>query len=118
MLTIVLRNIAFEGRHGATATERTRTRPFEVDVEIELDDNVGQTSDRLRDTLDYTHAAEAIVRLGTGEPHRLLESLSRRMLDALCALAPGARIRLELRKLAPPGCPGNPAWSAVRVEHG
>jgi len=65
--------------------------------------------------VDYSALAEIIVSIGTGEPHRLLESLARRMLDSLQARVPKARIRLELRKLNPPSCAGHPRYSAVRV---
>jgi 7,8-dihydroneopterin aldolase/epimerase/oxygenase len=119
VITIVLRNIGFEGRHGATAIERRGLRRFEVDLEIDVDGDSGQHTDRLADTVDYSGLAEVVVSLGTGEPHRLLESLARRMVEQLEAktmtAAPGARFRLELRKLHPPSCPGHPTYSAVRV---
>ena len=114
-MTIVLRDLGFEGRHGNTAIERRGLRKFEVDLEVDVDGDSGQRTDRLTDTLDYSALADIVVSLGTGEPHRLLESLARRMLDALEARAPGARFRLELRKLNPPSCPGHPRFSAVRV---
>lgn len=115
MLTIVLRDIGFEGRHGATALERKSLRKFEVDLEVELDGERGQRSDRLADTIDYSALAEVVVAVGVGEPHRLLESLARRMLDALQARVPDGRFRLELRKLNPPSCAGHPRFSAVRI---
>jgi len=115
MLTIVLRDIGFEGRHGHTALERKSLRKFEVDLEVELDGEMGQRSDRLADTVDYSALAEVVVTVGVGEPHRLLESLARRMLDALQARVPGGRFKLELRKLNPPSCAGHPRFSAVRV---
>jgi dihydroneopterin aldolase len=116
MPTIVLSRIGFEGRHGNTAAERRSTRRFEVDVELEAALEAAQVSDRLADTIDYSMVAEVIVGIGTGEPHRLLESLARRMVDAVAERVPGAGVRLELRKLNPPGTPGHPAYSAVRLE--
>jgi dihydroneopterin aldolase len=86
-----------------------------VDVELDADLAAAESSDRLRDTLDYGQVAELVVAVGTGEPHRLLESLARRMVDVLGERFPTARIRLELRKLNPPGCPGHPAHAAVRI---
>jgi len=116
LITIVLRDIGFEGRHGATAIERKSLRKFEADMEVDVDGDSGQRTDRLADTIDYSALAETIVTIGAGEPHRLLESLARRMLDTLEAKVPGARFRLELRKLNPPSCAGHPAYSAVRVQ--
>ncbi len=115
MATLILSRIGFEGRHGASAAERRTTRRFEVDVEIETRVDAAETSDRLSDTVDFRDIAEVIVSIGAGEPHRLLESLARRMVTALQAKAPAARIRLELRKLWPPYCAGNPAHAGVRV---
>jgi dihydroneopterin aldolase len=116
VITIVLRDIGFEGRHGATAIERKSLRKFEADLEVDIDGDSGQRTDRLADTVDYSALAEIIVSIGAGEPHRLLESLARRMLETLESRVPGARFRLELRKLNPPSCAGHPAFSAVRVQ--
>jgi dihydroneopterin aldolase len=117
MLTIALARIEFDGSHGATAVERRTTRKFEVDVELDVEVEAAEKSDRLADTVDYSKVAELIVALGTGEPHRLLESLARRMTDNLRERFPAARrIRLALRKMNPPTCPGHPAYSEVRIE--
>jgi dihydroneopterin aldolase len=117
MLTIVLHRVEFDGRHGNTAVERRATRKFEVDVELDVDAAVAEHSDVLADTVDYSRVADVIVGIGTGEPHHLLESLARRMLDGVCEKFPRVRrARIELRKLNPPTCPGHPAYSAVRLQ--
>jgi dihydroneopterin aldolase len=117
MLTIALARIEFDGRHGATAVERRTTRKFEVDVALEVDVAAAETSDRLDDTVDYSRVAEVIVGIGVGEPHHLLESLARRMLDSLRARFPSVgKVRLALRKLNPPTCPGHPAYAEVRID--
>jgi dihydroneopterin aldolase len=119
MLTISLSRIEFDGRHGATAVERRSTRKFEVDIELDVEVAVAERSDRLDDTVDYSKVAEAIVAVGMGEPHHLLESLARRMADAVRAKFPSVRrLQLELRKLNPPTCPGHPAYAAVRLVRG
>jgi len=116
MLTIALAQLGFEGRHGATAVERRHTRKFEVDVEIGVEGTSAERTDRLADTVDYSKVAEVLVSVGTGEPHRLLESLARRMIDGLRDQFPNVgRIRIALRKLNPPSCPGHPAYSEVRL---
>jgi 7,8-dihydroneopterin aldolase/epimerase/oxygenase len=116
MLTIALQRIEFDGRHGATAVERRTTRKFEVDVELDVDVAVAERSDLLADTVDYSRVAEAIVGVGTGEPHHLLESLARQMLDAIRDRFPRVRrAQIEVRKLNPPTCPGHPAYAAVRI---
>jgi len=118
MPTLVLSQISFEARHGATAAERRSLRRFEVDIEIDAPLEKAQATDRLTDTIDYRQVAEIIVGIGTGETHRLLEALARRMIDALAAKLPTVTLRLELRKLNPPDCPGQPAYAAVRMATG
>jgi dihydroneopterin aldolase len=115
MSTLVLSRIAFDGRHGATEVERRTLRAFEVDIEIEASLDEARASDNLDDTLDYREVAQIIVALGTTETHQLLESLAGRMLDQLAAKFPQASFRIELRKLNPPACPGQPAYAAVRI---
>jgi 7,8-dihydroneopterin aldolase/epimerase/oxygenase len=116
MLTISLVRLEFDGRHGATAVERRASRKFEVDVELDVDASAAERTDKLADTIDYSKVAEIIVGIGTGEPHRMLESLARRMVDNIRGRYPAVkRVRLELRKLNPPTCPGHPAWSSVRI---
>lgn len=115
MATLVLARIAFEGRHGATERERRTLRAFEVDVEIESALDRARASDTLADTIDYRDVADVVVRVGTTETHHLLESLAGSMLDTLGARFPSATFRMELRKLAPPACPGHPAYAAVRM---
>jgi dihydroneopterin aldolase len=116
MLTIALQRIEFDGRHGATAVERRSTRKFEVDIEMQVDAAVAERSDLLADTVDYSRVAEVIVAIGTGEPHHLLESLARQMLEGVRERFPRIRrIEIELRKLNPPTCPGHPAFAAVRL---
>jgi dihydroneopterin aldolase len=117
VLTIALSRIEFDGRHGNTAVERRAARKFEVDVELDVDADGAERSDQLGDTVDYSAVAELIVGIGTGEPHHLLESLARRMVDAVRRRFPAVRrLRLELRKLNPPTCAGHPAYSAARIE--
>jgi len=119
MLTLALQRLEFDGRHGATAVERRSTRKFEVDIELDVDAGVAEQSDLLADTVDYSRVADVIVSVGTGEPHHLLESLARQMLDAVRELFPRVRrMQIELRKLNPPTCPGHPAYAAVRMVRG
>lgn len=115
MLTLVLSNISFRARHGATAVERRSHRGFQVNVEVDAPLQTAQSTDRLADTIDYRDVAQVIIDVGTGKVHHLLEALARHMIDALAARIPQATIRLELRKLNPPGCPGRPDFAAVRM---
>ncbi len=115
MGTLLVRGIAFEGQHGATAAERSLAWRFEVDVELEADLSRAQESDALSDTHDYASICRTVVEIGTGRPYHLLEALGRALLDALAERHPGTAVRLEVRKLAPPHCAGRPAYTAVRL---
>lgn len=112
--TISIRDLEFQGRHGASADERKSTRRFQVDVELRGDLSASVKSDRLPDTVDY-HAVCAIVDdIGTRRTFHLLEGLAGAMVAALSERWPRMEIELEVRKLNPP-CPGNPAHTAVRL---
>jgi dihydroneopterin aldolase len=116
MATLILSSIGFEGRHGASAAERRTTRRFEVDVEIETRLEKAENSDRLADTLDVRDIAEVIVSIGWASRTTCWTSLARRMVNALLAKVPSARIRLELRKLSPPYC-GRQPGALGRAHH-
>lgn len=111
---IVVSGIHFEAKHGWTAAERKVFRSFAVDVEIERDVGRAAESDALRDTVDYRGLCELVVELGTASTYKLLETLCARIVDAVAAQVPGARITVEVRKLHPP-CAGHPAFSSVRM---
>lgn len=115
MARLIVSGISFEGRHGATAAERRSQRRFEVNVQLDTDVASAEASDRLSDTIDFQKICEVVVTLGTGEPHHLLESLARKMADAVVACTEDGVCTLELRKLAPPYCIGNPTYAAVEV---
>lgn len=116
MARIIVSRLTFVGHHGVSAQERQEPRRFEVDVEVEASVDAAERSDELRDTIDYSEISDIIIGIGTGAPHHLLESLARQMLDALTQRFRDARVVLELRKLHPPGCSGNPDYAAVRLE--
>jgi dihydroneopterin aldolase len=112
--TISVRDLEFQGRHGASAAERKSTRRFQVDVDLHGNLARAAASDRLPDTVDY-HAVCALVdEIGTTQTFHLLEGLAGAMVEALAARFPGYDLELEVRKLNPP-CPGNPACTAVRL---
>jgi dihydroneopterin aldolase len=113
---ILARGIEFDGRHGATAAERRAApRRFQVDVELTLPEVRATETDRLADTVDYHGICALVVEIGTSGTCRLLETLAARMGMAIRKLHPEVEaVLIEVRKLHPP-CPGNPAYTAVRL---
>jgi dihydroneopterin aldolase len=112
--TIRVRNLEFQGAHGATAAERRSTRRFQVDVDLTWEIARAVESDRLADTVNYYDVCALVVEIGESQPYRLLEKLAAEMVRAIREKWPRAIVEIELRKLHPP-CPGNPAFTAVRL---
>ncbi len=116
MLTtqIQIRNLEFQGRHGASADERKTARRFQVDVDMTARENRATVTDRLSDTVNYHEVCGLIHEIGAGKPYRLLEALAATMIEQIGKRWPDIGVTLELRKLHP-ACPGNPAYTAVRL---
>ena len=113
--TVHIRNVEFQGKHGASADERRSSRRFQVDVDLIIPDARARwRRDRLADTVNYRDVCEVVVQIGEARPYRLLEALAAEMLREMKQRWPQAQITIELRKLHPP-CPGNPAYTAVRL---
>jgi dihydroneopterin aldolase len=115
MTTLLIKGLSFEGFHGATAAERELAWRFEVDVELESDLERAGRSDRLVDTLDYGSICRTVLEVQSGHTFHLLEALAHAMANALQERFPASGVRLEIRKLAPPRCPGLPEYAAVRL---
>jgi dihydroneopterin aldolase len=112
--SISIRDLEFQGRHGATAAERKTLRRFQVDLDLHLDLAGAAASDRLGETIDY-HAVCAITEeIGTSHTFHLIEALAGAIVDAIAERWPALHIDIEVRKLNPP-CPGNPSCTAVRL---
>ena len=111
---VQIRNVEFQGKHGASADERRSSRRFQVDVDLTWDLNRSMESDRLSDTINYYDVCQLIVGIGESKPYRLLEKLAAEMVRAIQERWPKVIVDIELRKLHPP-CPGNPAYTAVRL---
>ena len=100
--SIVIERLEFQGRCGVTPQERRRLQPLAIDLEVDCESNDASNSDNIGDTVDYALLAERIVELGGKEESALLESLAEKILTRLFAEFPIERVKLWLRKLAPP----------------
>jgi len=99
---IVIERLEFQGRCGVTAEERHRPQPLAVDLELECDTSLAATSDKIADTVDYAVVAKRVVELGSTQDSALLEAFADKLLTMLFAEFPVGKIKLWLRKLAPP----------------
>ena len=112
--TVHIRNVEFQGKHGASADERRSSRRFQVDVDL-IDPHGARRSRAIGSPTPSTTATSASC--GADRRGAPLSSCSRRWPRRCCARCgkrwPQAQITIELRKLHPP-CPGNPDYTAVR----
>ena len=113
MAWIVVKRIGFDASHGVSAAEREETRRFEVDVRLKTDVRNAAATDRLADTANYASIAEIVVRTGTANTQHLIECVAGKILRSLQERFAPQDLQIELRKLAPPGCPGSPDYAAV-----
>lgn len=112
---IVLRSMAFEGRHGVADEERSRPQPFEVDVEIGLDLAPAGLTDDLGRTADYGAVFEVARAIMETTSHRLLESLAETIAAAVLHRFPAADdVVVRVRKMRPP-IDGPMAWAGVEI---
>jgi dihydroneopterin aldolase len=99
---IVIERLEFQARCGITPEERRQPQPMAVDLELDCETASAGSSGRLSDTIDYARVAELIVELAGKEVCQLLETFGEKLLSMLFTEFPVSRIRLWVRKLAPP----------------
>jgi len=99
---IVIERLEFQARCGISPEEQRRPQPMAVDLELDCETTVAASSGRLTDTVDYARVAVRLVELAQSEVCTLLETLAENMLSMLFLEFPVGRVRLWLRKLAPP----------------
>lgn len=86
---IRLTGLSAVGHHGVFDHERRDGQPFVTDVVLHLDAGPAAAGDDLARTANYAEVADTVVRLVTGEPVDLIETLAD--LAAVAADAPGVR---------------------------
>ena len=74
--------------HGVFDHERRDGQPFVTDVVLHLDAGPAAAGDDLARTANYAEVADTVVRLVTGEPVDLIETLADRIARAVLAEQP------------------------------
>ena len=111
MLTVSLHNIRIHGKHGLYPEEAVLGNWFEIDVDI----NAGVAEGVEWPFIDYTLVNTTVHDIFI-KPTQLLETLVRRIHEALKAVAPkGSVIAVAIRKMHPP-MPGDVGYAQVRYE--
>ena len=90
------------GTHGVHESELRSPQPFEVDLDLFVDTADAARSDALADTADYGAVLDVVAEVVAGPPHRLLESLSEAIAEAVLRTPRVQRVVVAVRKLDPP----------------
>lgn len=113
--TIEVRGLRLMGVHGVLPEERTRSQPFEVDLDLRVDLATAGDSDDLEDTVDYAAVVDRVAGVVAGRTHHLLESLAEAVVTAVLDLDDRIReVTVSVRKLRPP-LPADVDTVGVRV---
>ena len=99
---IILQGMQFYGYHGVNPEERALGQSYLVDLAVELDLSQPGHTDRLEDTISYTHLYRAVQSVLEGESKNLLEAAAQSIADRLLADFPIQSVRLTVKKPHPP----------------
>ena len=100
---IILSGMQFYGFHGVNPEERRLGQPFVVDLEAELDLQPAGDSDRLQDTVSYTHLYRVVKAVVEGEPRNLLETAAAAIANGVFEQNPAVcGVRVRVQKPRPP----------------
>jgi 7,8-dihydroneopterin aldolase/epimerase/oxygenase len=100
---IEIRGVRALGHHGVEEVERDRAQPFEVDVDLDLDDVAkAVASDDLSVTVDYREVVEWVVDTVATARFRLLEGLTDAIALGVLDRFGGSAVTVTVRKLRPP----------------
>ena len=99
---ILIERLEFQGRCGVTQEERRKPQPLAVDLELTCQTEPAAASDDIQYTVDYAQVVNRVLELAATQDFSLLETFAERILSMLFAEFPVARVKIWLRKLAPP----------------
>lgn len=112
---IILKGMQFYGFHGANAEERALGQSYLVDLTVEVDLSLPGRSDRLDDTVSYTHLYRAVKEVIEGESRNLLEGIAQSIADRVLQDYPVASVQLTVKKPHPPIKGSVVAYAAVEI---
>ena len=112
---IMLNGMRFYGYHGVNPEERTLGQPYLVDLTAEMDLRPAGHSDRLEDTVSYSHIYRAVQSIVEGEPRQLLESVAEAIAAQVLADFPVDAVTVTVKKPNPPVRGSSIRQSAVRI---
>ena len=99
---IILEGMQFYGFHGVNVEERSLGQPYLVDLVVEMDLSVPGKSDRLEDTVSYTHLYRAVQKVLEGESKNLLEATAEAVARRVLEEFPVDAVQVRVKKPRPP----------------
>ena len=99
---IVLEGMQFYGFHGVNPEEQALGQSYLVDLAVELDLSQAGESDRLDDTVSYTHLYRVVQSVMEGESRNLLETAAQAIADQVLAQFPVDAVSVSVKKPRPP----------------
>jgi len=98
---IILEGMEFFAYHGCFHEERIIGTQFMVDLELEVDTTKAETSDQLKDIVNYMEVY-GLVRHEMEQKSQLIEHVARRIIDALKASFPEVTsLQVKISKINP-----------------
>ena len=99
---IVLEGMQFYGFHGVNPEEQALGQSYLVDLAVELDLSQAGQSDRLADSVSYTHLYRVVQSVMEGESRNLLETAAQAIADRVLAQFPVDAVSVSVKKPRPP----------------
>ncbi len=112
---IILQGMQFYGYHGVNPEERVLGQRYVVDLTASLDLRRAGKSDRLEDTVSYSHVYRAVRAVMEGEPRNLLESAAQAIADRVLAEFPVESVSVTVKKPNPPVRGSSIELAAVQI---
>ena len=112
---ILLQGMQFYGYHGVNPEERVLGQRYVVDLTADLDLSRSGQTDRLEDTVSYSHIYRTVRTVMEGDPRNLLESAAQAIADRVLAEFPVDAVSVTVKKPNPPVRGSSIESAAVRI---
>ena len=99
---IILEGMQFYGYHGVNPEERVLGQRYVVDLTADLDLSRAGVTDRLEDTVSYSHIYRTVRAVMEGEPRNLLESAAQAIADRVLSEFSVEAVSVTVKKPNPP----------------
>ena len=112
---IQLQGMQFYGYHGVNPEERVLGQRYVVDLTADLDLRKAGQTDRLEDTVSYSHIYRTVRAVMEGEPRNLLESAAEAIAVRVLAEFPVQAVSVTVKKPNPPVRGSSIELAAVQI---